>query len=161
MSAVKSISLTKGAVSLIDNEDFDAISKYSWHLTSSGYAARRESGKIILMHRQLLGIHGKGSNIQGDHINMNRLDNRRSNLRVVNNRENNLNRGIPSNNTSGYLGVSFCKSRGNWEAYITNHGVRKSLGRHSTAEEAAVAYNKAAVDLHGDLARINKIKEGK
>ena len=80
---------------------------------------------------------------------------RLSNLRIVSRSQNLMNRGIQSNNTSGYKGVYFSKPTGKWRAKIMTSGRLKSLGYFPTAEAAASAYDLAAKDLHGGFARLN------
>lgn len=101
------------------------------------------------LHRYLL----PGSE-QVDHINGNRLDN----LRGCNNGENNRNKGPNKKNTSGYKGVYLHKSTGKWIAQITVNYKCKSLGSFITAEAAALAYNEAAREYHGEFAFQNEIQ---
>jgi hypothetical protein len=97
-----------------------------------------------------------------DHINGNTLDNRRSiNLRLSDHRRNSGNRGPNSNNTSGFKGVSFDKESGKYSANIRDHGKQKKLGRFPTAELAARAYDRAAVEVFGEFAWLNFPAEAK
>ena len=88
-----------------------------------------------------------------DHINGNRLDNRKVNLRVCRLYENNRNIGISPKNTSGYKGVSFISKKRKWRAYIHIKGRQKHLGLFETAEEAAQAYETAAAKFFGTYCR--------
>jgi len=90
-----------------------------------------------------------------DHINGNGLDNRRANLRPATGIENRRNRRRSRKNTSGYAGVSWDKVNRKWYAYITADGRMRALGRFDTAEEAALARDRAALELHGEFARLN------
>lgn len=90
---------------------------------------------------------------QIDHINGNRADNRIANLRLANNSENNMNRPLQRNNTSGYKGVSRHKQSGLWFAYARAGGRRHSAGYHKTPEEAFIAASALRDRLHGDFAR--------
>lgn len=83
-----------------------------------------------------------------DHINGVRDDNRLDNLRECTVQENSYNSKVKSDNTTGYKGVSLDKRSGRYRAYITVDGKQKSLGYHSSAEEASLAYNEAAKLLH-------------
>lgn len=90
-----------------------------------------------------------------DHINRDRSDNRRSNLRLCSLAENNRNGSIRSNNNSGFKGVSWDKARGKWQAGIGLNGTRKALGRFDSAEDAARAYDAAALANYGEFAALN------
>lgn len=90
-----------------------------------------------------------------DHINGNKLDCRRSNLRIVTNAQNLWNRGITAHNTSGYKGVTYCSDTGRWRAEIRVNRKRIHLGRFDHPEEAAKAYDDAARKHHGRYCRTN------
>lgn len=136
---------------LVDDSDYGLLEEYSWCIAVNGYAVARVSGKVVYMHRFLLQA-TKGQIT--DHINGNRLDNRRSNLRLCTSSENAKNQGIKINNTSGYKGVSFDKKRSKFHAYIKVNYKRKHLGYYDTATEAANAYSLGALKYHGDFARL-------
>lgn len=89
-----------------------------------------------------------------DHINVLKDDNRISNLRLATNSENQMNRGKPSNNTSGFKGVSWHKRRKKWDAYGQLNGKNKHLGAFDTAEAASVAYKSFAEQQHGQFYRV-------
>lgn len=88
-----------------------------------------------------------------DHINMDRLDNRRSNLRICTNQQNRWNTKIQSNNTTGIKGVYFSKQRRKFVAQIKFNGKFKNLGGFPSAAEAAEAYRIAAIDQRGEFVR--------
>lgn len=92
-----------------------------------------------------------------DHINGNVLDNRKENLRLCNKSTNAMNCKVHKHNTSGYKGVAWHKQMKKWRAYIVINDKQKSLGLYKTKEEAAKAYNKAALELFGEFAKVNKI----
>jgi hypothetical protein len=94
-----------------------------------------------------------------DHINNIKYDNRIENLRAASRVENNSNRLINSNNTTGFKGVSFHKLTNKFQAYINTKGTRKYLGLFNTAEEAHEAYKKAAIELHGEFANFGEVNE--
>lgn len=114
------------------------------------------------MHRFLFGLQSFEPTVKPgrwplvDHRNGNGLDNRRSNLRLATQAQNMSNRGRPTNNTSGYKGVSAGRL-GGWRAYITSRGKRLDIGTFASKEEAAEAYNAKALELHGEFARLNEI----
>lgn len=91
-----------------------------------------------------------------DHIDRNILNNRIENLRDVSAKQNLMNVGVSTSNTSGYKGVHK-SSRGKYVARISENGVRRCLGTFNTPEDAARAYNAAALRYHGEFAYINKI----
>jgi hypothetical protein len=152
----------------VDDEDFEKVSQFKWYasLNDGHYYAMRKpwvNGKpeTLLMHRFIMGLK-HGNPLQVDHIdNMQTLDNRRSNLRVTL-KQNQQNRGMQKNNTTGFKGVVWHKNRHAWQAQIRINGKRLYLGLFPTAEEAAQVYDDFAWLLHGEFARTNKaLKEAK
>lgn len=146
---------------LIDDCDFESVSKFKWHLDrgrngrKADYAWRSESGgKKFYMHREIMGATTEQTI---DHISNNKLDNRRSNLRFCTRSENQFNKGLSKNNTSGFKGVCFKKREGKWSAKIASNHKRYDLGLFNTAEDAARAYNEAAKKYHGEFARLNVV----
>lgn len=121
---------------IIDNEDYELVKNYSWRLSSRGYAERgvRRSGvyKKIFMHRV---IAKTPAELFTDHINEDKLDNRKSNLRWATKSINGNNR-TQKNNKSGYRGVWFNKKRGEYVAFICVNKQRKHLGRFNNYDDA-------------------------
>lgn len=148
------INLTQGELAEIDDADFERVSKCKWHYTNTGYAATRKNGKIILMHRFLLGAK-KG--IEVDHKNGKKLDNRSSNLRFCTRSQNMMNVGLRKNNISGYRGVSYEKNLGRWRMRLGLYGKTVISKTFKTKEEAALAYVSAAVELHGEFFNGNPV----
>ena len=156
---MKQITLTRGLAALIDDEDYPRVSRFKWSAVKCNgkfYAARRPmvrgKGQTIYLHRFLLEA---APGLEGDHIDGDGLNCVRSNLRICTHAENRRNNKIQANNTSGYRGVSWCRSRSKWEAYINLNRQRHNLGRYPNAEDAARAYDHAARLLFGDFARLN------
>lgn len=150
---MKEIALTKGKVTIVDDEDYEFLSSFKWHF-SRGYAWRnitiaRGKGTTISMHRVIMGLE-MGDERQADHINGNKLDNRRSNLRICSNAENQRNTKTPTTNTSGFKVVNLLKGR--WRASIWHQNKQHYLGRFDTPEEAHATYCKAASELYGEFA---------
>lgn len=141
----KGISLTQGKVAIVDDEDYEELNKHKWYAqrrATNYYAVRNVRdgfGKYTLqMHRQILGlIPGDGKIC--DHINRVTLDNRTSNLRIVNKAGNNRNHNGYSHNTSGHNGVSWNKNRHKWEAYVHTNSKCNYLGVFESLEDAIQA----------------------
>jgi hypothetical protein len=158
------IPLSQGKVALVDAEDYDRlISMGRWHLHSGGYAAksyRHPGGRsdVVFMHRVILNA---PEGVDVDHINGNRLDNRKSNLRPVT-RSQNIRKARPhQTNTSGFKGVSWCSTRRKWRAQIYTGQRNLYLGEFRTPEQAARVYNEAAKKYFGEFAWINPLPDSK
>jgi hypothetical protein len=121
---------------LIDAEDLSKIENIKWGITSHGYAYNAKN-KTYLHHA----IMGKWKGLVIDHMNMNKLDNRKINLRFVETSINLINRPQPANNTSGYKGVIKTKT-GRWAVHIHIKGIhQRYYGTFENREDAARAYN--------------------
>lgn len=149
---MREIRLTNGGVAIVDDEDFAHLSRWSWHRDRSGYARRGGTYRVSMMHR-LVSAAEKG--VEVDHVNGNPLDNRRENLRFATRGENARNVGPLPFRKHGlpYKGIS--KSRDGWGAFISIHKRQIYLGRFPTPEEAAAAYDRAAMSMFGAFARLN------
>ena len=137
---------------LVDTLYKENLSKYRWRITTDGYVAAKVDGVDTHIHRLLL---PSSSNV--DHINRNTLDNRLSNLRPATKRENAGNMFRNKQNTSGYKGICFNKRNKNWIAQIKLNYKAIWLGAYQTKEEAALAYDIAAIQIFGDFALLNII----
>lgn|SRR3990167_633540 len=155
---MKEIKLTQNRITIVDDEDFDYLSSFSWCFGSVGYPETRtsvaEGRKLKRMHSLILKT-PKG--LMCDHINGNKLDNRKSNLRLCTMMENMRNRNKTSTNKSGYKGVYFEEYTGKWKAQIKYGNKNHNLGRFEKLKDAAKAYNMAAIENFGEFARINLI----
>lgn len=136
---------------IIDSKDYDIVKNICWHKTKSGYARGHLLGKLVLLHNLIL-PHNNRYVI--DHINGNRLDNTRNNLRIVLQQENNLNNKIYKNNHSGYTGVSFHKSSQKWCAQISYKHKQYWLGLFNTKEEAINARKNAEILYFKEYRRV-------
>lgn len=156
-AGTKLILLTKGKFAIIDDEDFEHINQWCWYYSNWGYAVRFEGRKSIFMHR-IIAKTPKG--MDTDHIDKNRLNNSKSNLRICSKRENQGNRWKPKiKTTSKYKGVSFCKQDGIFVAYGSENGKTKRLGGFEKEKDAAIAYNNWASKHFGKFAVLNPIEE--
>lgn len=130
-------------------------------LANNGYTIHRGSKyafayryyKSFNLARLLLGV--SDPKVFVDHIDGNRLNNTRSNLRLASNAQNQCNVGLQINNTSGFKGVSWAANKNKWVARISVAGRRIHLGHFSCKVEAARAFNSAAEKYHGEFARIS------
>ncbi len=133
------------AYALVDDQDYDLINIYTWYMTSEGYVARTASlhglKRTVWMSREVLGL-AYGDGLKADHKNRNRLDNRRSNLRVVTDAQNQQNRSAEGNQTfqgsptsSRHRGVSMYRN-GMWRVQIQLDGKKYHLGYFDDEEEA-------------------------
>lgn len=161
---MKTIELTQNQAALVDDEDFEWLSRWKWYAlwdncTKSFYAARtapRPDGKRrhVYMHRSILGL---GPGELGDHKDRDSLNNQRFNLRRCTKSQNNANGKRQRNNTSGYKGVCWHKRHNKWYAGIRYQGKRIYLGAFKRVEDAACAYNDAARKYFGEFASLNEI----
>lgn len=166
---MREITLTRGAVAIVDDADYGWLSTWKWRAARQGEgwravrsvrAGEGKRGGTILMHREILGL-AKEDASQCDHINHNPLDNRRANLRRCSGRENKQNQ-QPKKGTSRFKGVSWCNRDSKWAVYIrepnpgkSGIGRRINLGLYHNERRAAEAYDYAALRLFGEFACLN------
>lgn len=161
---MKEIPLTQGMVTQVDDQDYEYLAQWKWRLQKSfncTYAVRDERlngqrAATILMHRVILDTPDE---FETDHKDGNGLNNCRSNLRPANHQQNMQNRRHNKNACSQYRGVEHKKNtRGGkfrWVARIKAGKIRQRLGGYATEQEAALAYNQAALKYFGEFARLN------
>ena len=147
----KLIPLTQGKFTKVDNEDFDKVRGFNWNYSKMG-TGYSNNHRLGLMHRYIMNA-PKGKVV--DHINHDTLDNRKSNLRICTQLENNANQRPYENSSSKYKGVSWDRENNKWRASTHWGGVNKSLGRYEKEEEAGVAYDLEAIHRQGDFAYLN------
>lgn len=144
------------AVFIIDVDDVNKVNMYDfWFRDNKGYIKSVSRGKEVRLHKIIIGTTSNGV----DHINGNRSDNRKLNLRACSVEQNNRNRKTPITNKSGFKGVYWDKKRNKWRAVITASGNIYSLGWFNDVRRAAIAYNEAAAKHHGEFARLNVVTE--
>jgi hypothetical protein len=155
---MRTIPLTQGYEALVDDEDYEELSKYRWcaEVTPYGivYAARsvRDEGRryTVRMHRQVLHALTAGFAVKIDHANHNGLDNRKTNLKVCTNAENGANRaGVLSRSGTGVRNVGFHKQTGKYRVMITKDYIIKEFGEYTTLEEASRVAEAARKELFG------------
>ena len=153
---------------IVEDEDYRAFNlwDYKWYpnISKSGtvYARAKKNGKQVFLHRLIMGLENAPRSDMVDHIDGNGLNNSRTNLRITDNSGNQHNRrkSLSAKYTSTYKGVKLCSNNKTnpWEAGINLSGKRKYLGCYRTQEEAALSYNKAAIEYFGDMAYLNIIR---
>lgn len=154
------IPLSQGKVAIVDAADFEWLNQWKWSLLNGKYAARQTGPKgqrvSILMHRLIMDT---PAGMDTDHINGNKLDNRRCNLRVATRGQNNVNRGLTPNNTTGFKGVHSPKHSPRvgtyWEAVLIVNNKNVPLGAFGSPEEAGRAFDIAALEHFGEFAQLN------
>jgi HNH endonuclease/AP2 domain len=136
---------------IVDDDDWYDLIKFSWLQNKQGYVIARIDSKIVYMHRYLQKEIIPDSHVV-DHINQNRLDNRKLNLRVVTYSENNQNIRKTNNNnkTSKYVGVTYAKDKGKWMARIRKNQKTYHLGHFENEQDAARAYDTQAKILYSN-----------
>ena len=137
-----------GSIVKVDTDDVPILSSYVWHVDPNGYVIGRVDGVTTKMHRFLLRLDNGGAE-EVDHINRDKLDNRRSNLRIATRSENCFNRGIQSTNTSGYIGVYKHVQMNKWCAQMNKDGHRMYLGYYDSIDDAVSARRAAELQYWG------------
>lgn len=152
------ISLANGGFAEIDESDLALVSAHRWtfsvHRCGIRYARTKIDGKVVLMHRLILGC---DESLEVDHRDGNGLNNRRTNLRPCTHQQNIANRRKLAPATSAFKGVFWETRRGAWCANIRVQGRKKHLGYFEEETEAARAYDVAAKQGFGEFARINGV----
>lgn len=156
----KEIPLSRGLVALVDDADYERVSRYNWCADGNGYAVRMESyvaggerkRRKVMLHRFILSA---PAGLLVDHINHDVLDNRRQNLRLVTVKENRANSRPRRNASSRFKGVYWHKPTQRWYATITVDGVMYHIGVFSDEVEAARAFDAKARELVGPYAYLN------
>lgn len=157
---MKQIPLTQGMFALVDDEDFEWLNQWKWYAkkdSATYYAVRGSRNKTIRMHRLILGLTDK--NIFADHIDHNGLNNQRSNLRKATHTQNLRNK-QKTGKGSKYLGVCRINNKGGsttYRAIISVNNTTIYLGAFRIEEDAARAYNEAAIKYSGEFANLNKV----
>lgn len=137
-----------GGTMLLDDADAPLVVCHRIWQTPKGYAMLWAAGRNIMVHRLLLGEPAGAI----DHVNGDKLDNRRANLRLATPAQNSFNVRARKN-ASGFKGVT--KNTQGWIARIQYDGRQRNLGTYATPEDAAKAYDRAAAVLFGEFAKLN------
>lgn len=163
------VPLTQGLFAIVDLEDYDLVSEFKWYAARLGkrklpYAVRgdyshgRSKRKAVFLHQFILQAK------RADHINGDTLDNRRNNLRSSTHQQNCFNKHFTtksSSNQSRFKGVCWHVRLNKWQASIGIDYKKISLGYFTLEEDAAKAYNDAALRYHGSFASLNCLDNSK
>lgn len=147
----KLIPLTQGKFAIVDDEDCERVSSIKWFF-DSGYAKRHKGMKKLPMQNFVMNYE-IGEEI--DHINGNKLDNQKTNLRNVSHRQNAINKGLFKNSRTGYKGVCWDIVHKRYHVTLRYNGKKVFLGRYDNLIEAAKAYDEGAKKYFGEFARLN------
>lgn len=146
---MKKIKLSQGKFVILDDSDFEYLNQWGWYFMPIGYAGRNmKIGKtktVIYMHREIIKT---PTGFVTDHINRDKLDNRRSNLRIVTRSQNGINTGLQSNNVSGYKGVSWHKKHKLWHTRIKKQNKEIHIGWFRVFGDAVFARKQAELIYH-------------
>lgn len=138
---------SNGKYFIIDLDDLNKIKDYCWHVDRNGYVDTKVGDKGIRLHRLIMDC---PNDKIVDHINRNPSDNRKSNLRIADYHINARNVSVGTNNTSGYLGVSFHKQTQKWRAFVTVNAKTVHLGLFENIEDAIEARKKGEIEYYGE-----------
>lgn len=147
----------------VDDDVFNLVSHITWRLDSCRKyvitkVGSRPNRKTVYLHRFVLGVNDPS--VLVDHADRNPLNNLRSNLRICNNSQNQANRLSNTNKSTGkFKGVFFRKNKNAWVSEITFKGKRHYLGFFKNENDAALAYNRKALEFFGDFALLNEVND--
>lgn len=154
---MKQIPVGRGLFALVDDADYEGLARHKWYVDSRGYVARqlpgpsKHGGGRSWMHRELLPV---PDDRMVDHRNRNKLDNQRHNLRPATHQQNSWNR-KPRGGSSPYKGVTWNAASQKWQAAIKLAGHQIHLGLFVSEQDAARAFDAAALERHGEFAFLN------
>lgn len=157
----KQIPLTRGKFALVDDEDYERLINFKWNCTTFGYATRSIKNKstngkhvVIWMHREIMNT-PKG--MDTDHIDGDKLNNKKTNLRICTRSQNNMNQKPQRTKySSKYKGVYFYKKYNKWGSQININKTKHFIGFYENEEEAAYAYNEKSKEMFGEYAIIHR-----
>jgi len=150
------IRLNNNLCAIVDQDDLNRLGQYKWKYNGK-YAVRSDkNSQNVYMHREIMCAN---SGVQVDHINGDKLDNRKCNLRFANNSQQRMNQGIQKNNSSGYRGVTWDKRTKSWKVRVQSYGKVKNLGRFKDKLAAHEAYERVSIEIFGEFKRGFRILE--
>lgn len=151
------LSNNKG-VALVDDKDYDMLMKYKWCFCDSyAQTSITISPKNQKTYRMTHFINNISKDKETDHIDHNKLNNQKYNLRIVTRSQNMMNKSCHKNTTSEFKGVSWKTSNKKWVAQISINKKVNYIGLFNSEINAAIAYNKKALELFGEYAYLNEV----
>ena len=156
---LKELKMVCGSIALVDPDIYELAKNKTWRINTHGYpqwVSTKDGKSISLKLHELVINVPKGKH--SDHINRNKLDNRRCNLRIVTPSQNAMNAKIRTDGVSKYRGVHWKKEMNQWCASLGYRGKRIHLGYWEHEIDAAKAYNRGAIVHHGECANLNTIE---
>lgn len=151
---MKLIKLGSGGKTMVDDEDYENLKDSKWYVAHNGYVVKGIYNKMTqktrsqFMHRVIMNT---PNGMFTDHINHNKLDNRKCNLRICTRSGNQMNRKVSKNNKSGHKGVSWNKWARKWRAQISKNGKTYLGGYYDDVKEASKVYQQKAKELFGEF----------
>lgn len=146
---------TKNEKYIFDLEDYGLVNDRCWYVNANGYLTAKKNNKAILFHRVVTNC---PDNMKVDHINHNKLDNRKCNLRICSDMENSKNKGLRKDNKSGVTGVRWNEHLNKWSASIRYNNNRIHLGYFKDFDEAVKVRREAEDKYFGEWSYENSQK---
>lgn len=148
-----SVRAKKQGFTFVSDEDYHKVKSIKWSISSGGYVVGGNPQKKL--HRVITNC---PVGMEVDHIDGNRLNNRRENLRICTRAQNAKNKKFYAKySTTGFKGVVWRPEMKKYMVSIRHNGPKKHIGYFNDLIEAALAYNKVALELHGEFARLNEL----
>jgi len=139
---------SKGTEFYFDIEDYNKIKNFTWYIGKDGYVVEKYKKIMTRMHRLVMKLN-KDNPIKVDHIDRKRNDNRKMNLRFATSSKNGMNKGLQSNNSTGFVGVSWDKKNNKWYTAIKINQKVVFIGRFSDIDIAITERLKAEIKYFG------------
>lgn len=148
---LKNIRYEYVGTAIVDKSLINLIKNKRWSLNSDGYVVSRVDGELKYLHHLVVNFEGSKDNLYVvDHIDRNKLNNRRSNLRIIEKHKNHVNHNGYKNNKSGFTGVTFDKERNKWKVLIHINKKQKLIGRFDDINDAITARLNAELKHYGE-----------
>jgi len=150
---MKLIPLGNNHFAQISDEDFEFVSMFKWRLSNQRGYLYAINDKFSSLHRFILGV--TDPKVYVDHKDRNGLNCQRDNIRISTPQQNCCNSKVHKDSKTGYKGVTYNKKTHRYSAQINHKGVKYTIGTYITPYMAMLAYNKKAIELHGEFAGLN------